>query len=104
MDWAARIARAEKRGRFTLVDKRLAEAWISCAVGEHRHQYQESIYSLQETAAPESAALTHLGQIFYAADDPDGLAEARKRYDDIQRWFKRAERRAARRDGRREGA
>ena len=89
MDWNKRLKRAEKRGEFTPVDKRLARDWTSCAVGENRGSYKEGKARWDDEAEPYALGLSVAGCNFYAAVSMNNVVRARVIYDRIQAWFRR---------------
>ena len=85
MNWDARLTRAEERGEFSPKDKRLAQQWTTCAVGENRGRYDESPSQMEAT--PRADGLDSLGCTFYGAISRDNIFAARAIYDRIQAWF-----------------
>ena len=84
--WAKRLDAAEKRGRFTKQDIKLASHWRTCAVGEHRGEFREAG---GDGECPLSKVLRVAGQDFVLAIKQDSVALARSAYDIIQAWFSR---------------
>ena len=84
MNWNRRLARAEKCGRFTDDDITLASKWLTCAVGEHRGEYDQGI-----GGTPNSDALIRIGMRFALAVRHQDSASAAGAYAAIERWFRR---------------
>lgn len=76
MDWKARIARAQRRGKFNYTDKVLAASWRTCAVGERERILHKSAPTL----------INAQGHVFMRAVQADIPARARQAYLAIQRW------------------
>ena len=62
--WGERIIKAEKRGRFTLKDHKLAEDWQTCACGEQDNRIPRGNKGASP-ARPDDSRLACLGGDFY---------------------------------------
>ena len=74
LSWAIRLERAEKRGRFFMVDKDLANEWPTCAIGEKHGGKFSTGRNMTEV---------RLGNEFWHAVDRDDIAEAKRIYQEI---------------------
>ena len=86
MNWLQRIERAEKKGKFTPVDVRLAESWATCAVGENRKRLPlaEQIRNPYREWGPTDRELIQTGYSFMYSVEKDQVADARSWYERIQ--------------------
>lgn len=78
--WDKRLARAERRGWFSLDDAKTANSHTYCAVGEARN-YDES-YRFQHTTL--DAMLDRYAMTFFHAVTANDVAGARGVYNDIR--------------------
>lgn len=91
--WRERLDGAKKRKRFLLTDRAAARVWDSCAVGEHKGEYEGTVLG------PNNAQLDSLGTGFSHAINHDEIENAEAIYKKIQAWFRRsAKRRKARQE------
>lgn len=82
LSWAIRIEQAEKRGRFTTVDIRLAESFLTCAIGE-RHNGRFPTLDAYQSNHPLNREYI-LGMHFFTEVKNQSLTEARRLYEEIQ--------------------
>ena len=87
--WRERIVEARGRGGFTAEDKADATgSWLTCAVGEQRALYGETVVLLDRQAQPRDLALQRLGGTdrdgFGAAVFRDDFDLAERRLDAIE--------------------
>lgn len=82
LSWAVRLDQAEQRGRFNKVDIRLAESFLTCAIGE-RHNGKFPTLDAYQSTSP----LNHeyvLGMHFFTEVKAQNISEARRIYQEIQ--------------------
>ena len=80
MNWEQRIARAEKRGRFTDVDRRLAKNWDTCAIGESHGNMTSSGPGFEDPIAI-------VGYEFEDCVDHNDMVGARATYYKIREYY-----------------
>ena len=88
MNWAERIARAEKEGRFTNEDSLMSRDWFTCAVGEKVffRQTECSWSSLPVAVHSILGSKAHrLGHRFHNSVGKDNISRAKQIYEEIQR-------------------
>ena len=88
--WLQRIDAAEKRGRFTVDDQGDAMNWPSCALSEHRGKYREQ--GDLADGRPVGGKIGGLGRAFGWAVHRNDITVARRTYNNIQAYFRRAKR------------
>ena len=87
MNWLQRIERAEKKGKFTPVDVRLAESWATCAVGENRKRLsllEQVTPAYNKEWGPTDKNLICIGYEFMYCVEKDQVADARSWHERIQ--------------------